>query len=671
MHTGPEKDERIMKIVSQVRRESPAGRESLLRSLCETDSRLYQEIAETLKWEERMGGFLQQPLIALTSVGQLFRPGEVIEGRFEIVRVIGEGGMGVVYEAIDRKRNQRIAIKSAKAGFQRLLSPELEGALKVRHPNVCLVNQIHTTKTEVGEVDFLSMEFLQGETLSAHLMKKGKFEPPVALEIARQLCAGISEAHRSGIVHGDLKSNNVILCPDEAGHLRAVITDFGLASGANQTPDICGGTPDYMAPELWRGQRPSKASDIYALGVILYEIVTGRLPFDTKSVEIMREYALDTGTTQERISDAPTAMGHRPKPLAPGTFAKGLDPRWDRVILDCLSDSPQDRPPSAAQVIARLDKRPLRKAPLIAAALIVSAALTPNIRDPVIDLFMPGHMRLAILPFQGPTGTTAIGEGARQDLSDRLRHLPSARRTLVVITPEAGEKNGVETSERASKILHATHAVQTSVRREGEGYVTEGAIIDLATQAHLRDFSARYTRATIGALPFALAGEVSLALRMRSAAVPESLSPEATVPYDRGLYLLRSDPQTFEDAIILFREAARLDPRSPLPPAALVEAQMIKYDITSDRHSLDEAQTALREAESLNPDSARVRLAAGSVNEAAGQYEKALEDYRRVQELEPHNVDAFLRIGKIYETLNMPEKAIASYREAIALDPNY
>src|SRR5215813_2384424 len=387
MHSSPEKDERIMKIVSQVRRESPAGRESLLRRLCETDSCLYQEVAETLKWEERMGAFLQKPLIALTAVGRLFRPGELLEGRFEIVRVIGEGGMGVVYEAIDRKRNMRIAIKSAKPGFQRLLSPELEGALKVRHPNVCLVNQIHATNTDAGEVDFLTMEFLQGETLAAHLTKNGKLEPPAALEIARQLCAGISEAHRSGIVHGDLKSNNVILCPDEAGHLRAVITDFGLASGANQRPAICGGTPDYMAPELWRGQRPSKASDIYALGVILYEIVTGRLPFDSKSVETKRENGLDTGTTQESSSDPPTAMGHRPKPPAPGTLAEGLDARWDRVILDCLADSPQGRPQSAAQVIARLDKRPLRKAPFIAAALLASAALTPPIRESVIDLF--------------------------------------------------------------------------------------------------------------------------------------------------------------------------------------------------------------------------------------------------------------------------------------------
>lgn len=659
-----------MKIVAQVRRKSPPEREPLLRRLCETDSRLYKEIAETLKWEERMGGFLQQPLVALTAVGRLFRPGEVIEGRFEIVRVIGEGGMGVVYEAIDRKRNLRIAIKSAKAGFQRLLSPELEGALKVRHPNVCLVNQIHATKTDTGEVDFLTMEFLQGETLSAHLTKQGKLEPPAALEIARQLCAGISEAHRSGIVHGDLKSSNVILCPDEAGHLRPVITDFGLASGANQTSGAFGGTPDYMAPELWRGQRPSKASDMYALGVILYEIVTGRLPFDSKSVEIMREHGWDTGTTQERISDVPTAMGHRPKPPAPSTFAKGLDPHWDRVILDCLSDSPQDRPSSAAQVIASLDKRPPRKAPLIAAALIVSAALTPPIRDRVIDLFMPAHMRLAILPFQGPTETTAIGEGALQDLSDRLRHLPSARRTLVVI-PEADLRDAVQTPEEASKVLHATHALQTSLNRDGDDYVVEGFVVDLASKAHLRDFSSRYSKSSLGALPAALAGEVSLALRLHSAAVPETLSPAATAPYDRGLYLLRTDRQTFEDAIALFQQAARLDPRSPLPLAALVEAQIVKFEKTKEHNSLVEAEQALSRAESLNPDSARVRLADGLLNQTAGQYEKALEDYRRALDLEPRNVDAFLGIASIYDKFDMPDKAVEAYSRAINLDPGY
>jgi serine/threonine-protein kinase len=141
----------------------------------------------------------------------------VISERFEVIREIGEGGMGVVYEAFDRKRNLRIAIKSAKPGFQRLLSPELESALTVRHPNVCRVNEIHTAQTDHGEVDFLTMELLEGETLLARLKRCGKLTGPEALTIARQLCAGLAEAHRSGVLHRDLKSANIILCKDGNG----------------------------------------------------------------------------------------------------------------------------------------------------------------------------------------------------------------------------------------------------------------------------------------------------------------------------------------------------------------------------------------------------------------------------------------------------------------------
>jgi len=637
-----------MEIISQVRRQSPVERETFLRSACETDSNLYREIAETLEWDARMGSFLQQPLIALTVVGRPFRPGEVVDGRFEIVRTVGEGGMGVVYEAIDRKRNLRIAIKSAKPGFQRLLSPELEGALKVRHPNVCLVNQIHTTKTDAGEVDFLSMEFLAGETLSAHLERKGKLDQAAALEIVRQLCAGLSEAHHSGVVHGDLKSANIILSQHEDGSLRPVITDFGLATGANQPTGAFGGTPDYMAPELLLGKKNSKASDVYALGVILYEIVTGRMPFKGQS-----------------------SGSHPTCPTPPSDVVKGLDPRWDAVILDCLNESAAARPTDAAQIIARLEKRPLRKAPVIVAALVgIAASITP-IRERVIDLFIPANMRLAILPFQGPTEATVIGAGALEDVSDRLRHFPSARRTLVVIPPTAGLGNSVKTPEQANKVLHATHALQTSVRREGDDYVVEGAVIDLATKAHLRDFTSHYSKASIGYLPTALAGEVSLALRLHSAAVPEYLSAQATAPYDRGLYLLRTDDQTYEEAIALFMDAALLDPRSPLPLAALVEAQIVKFNRTKEHSCLVEAQRALSQAESLNPDSARVRLAAGLLNQTAGQYEKALEDYRRALDLEPRNIDAFLGIAGAYDKLDMPEKAVEAFNRAINLDPAY
>src|SRR5690242_14936877 len=202
MESTADRDERVMRIVERARHQPVGEREAFLRLACETDDGLYQEVSETLDWEGRKGDFLKQPLTALTVVSRPFEPGTVVERRFEIVRVIGEGGMGVVYVAIDRKRNQRIAIKSAEPGFQRLLSPELEGALKVRHPNILLVNQIHTTKTENVDVDFLTMEFLEGETLSTRLARTGKLAPAEALEIARGVCAGLPAAHRRGIGHG-------------------------------------------------------------------------------------------------------------------------------------------------------------------------------------------------------------------------------------------------------------------------------------------------------------------------------------------------------------------------------------------------------------------------------------------------------------------------------------
>jgi len=193
-----------------------------------------------------------------------------------------------------------------------------------------------------------------------------------------------------------------------------------------------------MAPELWQGQGASKASDIYALGVILYEIITGRLPFASKSLE-SREI----------------------RPANPSTLAKGLDPRWDGVIQDCLAEAPDARPTDANQVIARLEKRPWRKTPLVLALILAIAGLTPPIRERVIDLFQPANMRLAILPMQGPPEATVIGEGALQDVSDRIRHIPSARRTLVLISPAEELRNAVRTPEQANKVLHATHALQT------------------------------------------------------------------------------------------------------------------------------------------------------------------------------------------------------------------
>ena len=263
-----------MAVVSIALRRSLAEREPYLRFACEDDESLYREAVELVKRQERLGSFMEHPLIQ--DHRRPFEVGQVISNRFEIIKEIGEGGMGFVYEAFDRKRNQRIAIKAAKPGFHRLLSPELEGALHVRHRNVCLVNEIHTTQTRHGEIDFLTMELLEGETLSARLNAVSRLPNDEAFDIACQICSGLSSAHGSGVLHRDFKSSNIILCRDADG-LRAVITDFGLACGIEDAGEW-GGTLRYMAPEVWQGKRTSKASDIYGLGVVLYEMVTGHPP---------------------------------------------------------------------------------------------------------------------------------------------------------------------------------------------------------------------------------------------------------------------------------------------------------------------------------------------------------------------------------------------------------
>ena len=384
-----------MTLLNQALLQPAEEREGFLRSECGDDGELYQEVIEALYWEERMGGFLLEPLLDMATALRPFAPGQVIAERFEILREIGEGGMGVVYEAHDRKRQQRVAIKAAKPGFHRMLSPELEGALKVRHHNICLVNEIHTEKTAHGDIDFLTMEFLEGETLSSHLRSVGKLGHKEALDIASQLCAGLAEAHHSEIIHRDLKSSNVLLSVNEDGSCRAVIMDFGLATRADLTAGESGGTPAYMAPELWQGKKATPASDIYALGVILYEMVAGRRPDehrdgDDSAIERLRTKTLrgvdHSGAAAiaapSLVSISEEDWGKLSTPVRdpvvrPSRWTKGLDPRWNRVTLRCLAESPAEPPADVNEVLEKLKHEPIPKWPFVTSGvlLLVLAAL--------------------------------------------------------------------------------------------------------------------------------------------------------------------------------------------------------------------------------------------------------------------------------------------------------
>jgi hypothetical protein len=263
-----------------------------------------------------------------------FVPGQILAERYRIVALLGKGGMGEVYRADDLRLGQAVALKflphalaqngAALARFHR----EVRMARQVSHPNVCRV-------FDIGEADgfpFLTMEYVGGEDLASLLKRIGRLPQDKAIDISRQLCAGLAAAHEAGVLHRDLKPANVML--DARGKVR--ITDFGLAGLATAEDEIYSGTPAYMAPEQLAGKAATIQSDIYSLGLVLYEIFTGKRVFEAATLaELIRQH--ESGT-----------------PRSPSTLVEGLDPLVERVMLRCLENDPTKRPHSALQVAAAL-----------------------------------------------------------------------------------------------------------------------------------------------------------------------------------------------------------------------------------------------------------------------------------------------------------------------------
>jgi len=268
--------------------------------------------------------------------GERFAPGALLLDRYRILGRIGAGGMGEVYRADDLTLEQEVALKflpaevSGEGDLRRRFLQEARLARQVAHPNVCRVY-------DVGEVEgqlFLSMEFVPGRDLASVLRSIGRLPQEKAIDIARQLCAGLSALHDRGVLHRDLKPANVML--DEDGRVR--ITDFGLAGVVDRVHagDIRSGTPRYMAPEQLAGREVTPRSDIYALGLVLYEVFTGKPAFQADSAEKLAE--MHRSATPSRLSSHVT----------------DIDPAVERIIDRCLAKDPARRPASALLVSTAL-----------------------------------------------------------------------------------------------------------------------------------------------------------------------------------------------------------------------------------------------------------------------------------------------------------------------------
>jgi len=278
-----------------------------------------------------------------------FSPGDLVAERFDVVRLLGSGGLGEVYEVMDQALGSTVALKVLKPALStnpvtlERFRREIQNARRITHANVCRVFDLGIDRSGDQHRFFVTMEILEGESLASYLATRPALTLAEALPVLTQLAAGLQAAHDSGVIHRDLKPGNVMLVPAAAPARRVVVTDFGLAISVDQldlgltdTWELLG-TPDYMAPEQTKRGTATPATDIYALGLIAYEMISKSRPFDPEATPI--------ATVVKRRYESP-------RPLRQAL--PDVEPAWEKAIARCLDPEPARRFQRPTDFIAAL-----------------------------------------------------------------------------------------------------------------------------------------------------------------------------------------------------------------------------------------------------------------------------------------------------------------------------
>jgi serine/threonine protein kinase/Tfp pilus assembly protein PilF len=600
--------------------------------------------------------------------------------------------MGEVYEAEDLELHERVALKTVRpevAADSRAIDRfkrEIQLARRVTHPNVCRIFDLghHSLATD-REITFLTMELLAGESLAGRLRTKGRMTTQEAFPLVAQMAAALAAAHEAGIVHRDFKPGNVMLVPVKGNEaeFRAVVTDFGLArrTAAEESfvasLSVAGevmGTPAYMAPEQVEGKEITSAADLYALGAVMFEMVTGRLPFG---------------------GDTPFAVAVKrltePAP-SPRTLVPDLDPRWEAAILRCLAREPEERFEAASEAVAALRaeapvtlpsvlarrRRKTRAVLLIACAAVLAVlaivggsriwhdrqlvesrqALEPP--RPITPI--QPRRSVAVLGFKNLSGnpkaawlSSALSDQLSSELAigEKLRTIPGENVALMRMSlslPEA-DSYSKETLSRIRANLGADLVVLGSFLS-----VKSGAIGQIRLDVRLQDASAGETIALVRATGtedrlIEMVSNAGAALREKLGVTAATASqsglaraslpgnPEAARLLAEGLSKVRLfDAPAAKD---LLERAVKADPKHPLLHAVLASAwSAMGYD----GKSKEEAKNALDLASNV-PAEQRL-LIEGGYHEAFRDWPKAVETYRKLFLLYPDNPDYGLRLAR-------------------------
>jgi eukaryotic-like serine/threonine-protein kinase len=617
--------------------------------------------------------------------------GQPLLGRFTVVRFVASGGMGSVYEASDLTLRTRVALKVlrpqlvAQAGGLERFHREVLLARRVSHPNVCRVYELFDTEVDGAPLQFVTMELLEGETLARRLVRDRSLTTSQALPLVMQMCDGLGAAHAEGVIHRDFKTSNVVLAPRAGLPDRVVITDFGVAravaSAGDDSEALTGGgilgTPEYMAPEQVTGGRVSPATDVYALGVVMYEMVTGSRPFAASS---------PLAAAVRHINEPPP----RPELAMPS-----LDPRWARTIHRCLEVDPSRRLQSVEEVAAALSGRRLRErwrwpvtflAVLLlgAAAGVVSRRWVPAARPTPKSAVEPARS-IAVLAFSDMSpghDQEYFSDGVAQEIISALSEVPGLR--VVARSSSFSFKGKNEDLRTVGQRLNVAHVLEGSVRKAGSQVRVTVQLVSTADGYQVWSRTFDREMGDILSVQAEIARSVATALQVKDPsflaesrfASAASIAPEAYASYLRGQQLLNAGSSTdVLKAREEFEKALALEPGFAQVRAALAHA-MLRYGTmattSSEGTEADWRQRALDEAElavALAPTLADAHVARAEARFALAEWDAAAKDYQQALAIAPANASALTGYAGLLATLGRLEEGVQRARLAAEFDP--
>jgi serine/threonine-protein kinase len=630
-------------------------------------------------------------------------PGSDFSARFRIEAMLGQGGMGMVFKAYDKELDRPVALKVLRpeltpdpAALQRF-KQELLLATKVSHKNILRIHDLG----EAGGVKFISMAFIEGEDLWHLLKREGKLPEERIVAIGKQLCGALEAAHAEGIIHRDLKPQNVLV--DASGNI--FVSDFGLAksleagtAGMTRAGEYLG-TPRYMSPEQVEGKPLDNRSDLYSLGLILYEMAAGEVPFKGES------------TLQVMFARVQS------KPKNPKEVNPDIPAYLERVIMRCLEKDPAARYQHAREIAAELEGTPApsgTQAPsgsrtfqitlpgagsrpklyIFGAVVAVLALLLaiPPVRHLIFRTSGGGSSSVsgipplaqgkyvAVLPFRvlgDPTALGYVAEGLGEAISAKLFQMKDVR----VASSSAVEKvDAKEPLDKIARELGVNLILQGKVQGSSDRLSVIVNLEDVAGGKRLwsQEFSGvpkdlltledQMYNGLLTAMELKPSGD-----ELAKGAARPTENIEAYDLYLKGRNSMRGfqDPRNVEAAIKFYEDALKKDSGFALAYAGMADASLAMYKEKKDSFWSGRALAAAQQAQRLNEKLPEVHFALGSVYSATGKTSEAIAELKRALELAPNSDDGYRRLGSAYLSQGEKDPAVTAYKKAIEVNPYY